>query len=111
VAKLDLQAHLPVITDFWCNVLFGARLYRGDALARHRELDRQVPLTAELFDRWLLLWGRAVDEHFAGDRADHAKVAAARIAVSLRGGIARPVVELRELRNADRRDGGTDAVG
>lgn len=83
VAKMDLDSHLPVIGDFWENVLFGSRKYRGDPLPVHRRLDALVPLTPELFARWLMLWDAAVDRTFVGERAERAKVQAGRIAAML----------------------------
>ena len=32
IARMDLDHHLPIICDFWETVLFGARLYRRNAL-------------------------------------------------------------------------------
>ena len=36
VAPMDLDAHLPVMVEFWSTVLLGARSYRGGAFARTR---------------------------------------------------------------------------
>jgi len=83
VAKMDLNHHLPIITDFWQTVLFRAGLYRRNALAIHTALNRRFPLTSEHFDRWLLLWTGTVDELFEGPKADLAKVQARRIAGSI----------------------------
>ncbi|TYC99148.1 group III truncated hemoglobin [Arthrobacter echini] len=84
VARMDLQAHLPIICDFWETVLFKAGLYRRNALEPHLELHRQVPLTAAHFERWLTLWSATLDEHYAGPKAELAKVQASRIALSMR---------------------------
>ena len=32
IARMDLDHHLPIISDFWETVLFGAGLYRRNAL-------------------------------------------------------------------------------
>lgn len=83
IARMDLDHHLPIITDFWQTVLFRAGLYRRNALAMHLALNRRIPLTAEHFDRWLELWRGTVDENFAGEKAELAKLQAARIAGSM----------------------------
>lgn len=83
IAHMDLTHHLPIICDFWETVLFRAGLYRRDALAMHVSLNARAPLGAEHFDRWLALWSGTVDEHFAGEKAELAKVQAARIAGSI----------------------------
>lgn len=80
VARLDLEAHVPKVADFWETILLGAPSYRGGAYAPHALLHRQVPLLSGHFDRWLVLWEAAVDEHFDGPRATEAKAHAQRVA-------------------------------
>lgn len=82
VAELDLESHVPRFTSFWETVLLGARSYGGGAFVPHYELDQRVPLTRELFDRWVLLWSTTVDALFAGTVADDAKRRAARVAAA-----------------------------
>lgn len=102
VARMDLQAHLPIICDFWETVLFKAGLYRRNALEPHLRLHRQVPLTAAHFERWLALWSKTLDEHYAGPKAELAKVQASRIAESMgrrlqgRSGSAMETITARE---------------
>jgi hemoglobin len=83
IAHMDLDHHLPIICDFWETVLFRAGLYQRNALARHVSLNARAPLGVEHFDRWLALWSGTVDEHFAGAKAELAKVQAGRIAGSI----------------------------
>lgn len=80
VAKLDLEAHVPVITSFWETILLGAQSYGGGAFAVHAGLDRKAKLRPGHFQRWLVLWRTTVDEHFTGPRADEAKRHAERVA-------------------------------
>lgn len=80
VAKLDLEAHVPVITRFWETILLGAGTYSGGAFRPHAVLNQRVPLLTGHFDRWVTLWCAAVDERFAGDHADLAKAHARRVA-------------------------------
>ena len=79
VAKLDLEAHVPVITSFWETVLLGARSYGGGAFRPHAELHAKVALREAHFRQWLHLWSATVDELFAGDRAELAKAHALRV--------------------------------
>lgn len=83
VAHLDLAHHLPIMCDFWQTVLFQAGLYRRNALALHVALHAKHPLDAPHFDRWLELWTATVDELFAGEKAELAKLQATRIAGSI----------------------------
>jgi hemoglobin len=83
VAKMDLDHHLPIMCDFWETVLFNANLYHRNALQIHYALHKRHPLTAEHFDRWLVLWIATVDAHFIGETADLAKRQATRMAGSI----------------------------
>lgn len=84
VAKMDLDAHLPIMCDFWETVLFRAGLYRRNALRVHQDLHARSPLATHHFDRWLALWTATIDDLFAGEKADLAKIQATRIASSIR---------------------------
>ncbi|WP_199727269.1 group III truncated hemoglobin [Cryobacterium tepidiphilum] len=83
IAHMDLDHHMPIMCDFWETVLFRAGLYRRNTLALHLNLNKKVLLTGEHFDRWLSIWVRNVDEHFAGEKAELAKLQARRIAGSI----------------------------
>lgn len=77
---LDLPAHLPKITSFWCMVLLGDPSYQGSPIAAHMMLDRRIRMEPQHFDRWLALWESTVDELFSGDKAEEAKQRARKIA-------------------------------
>ncbi len=83
VAHLDLDHHLPIMCDFWQTVLFRAGLYQRNAFAVHVALNAKANLGSEHFERWLEIWIANVDDHFAGERAERAKIQAARIAASI----------------------------
>lgn len=82
VAKLDLEEHVPVITDFWEQMLFGGEAYRGGAFGVHADLHARSPLRRGHFNRWLALWEQTVDELFAGPQAEAAKAHARRVAAA-----------------------------
>ena len=79
VAKLDLEAHVPVITSFWQTILLGEQTYAGGAFGKHADLHAKSPLRAGHFERWLWLWRGTVDELFAGPTAELAKSHANRV--------------------------------
>lgn len=83
VARMDLDHHLPIITDFWDTVLFNSKRYRRDLLQLHLALNRRFPLEARHFERWLGIWIATVDEHFEGRKAELAKTQGRRIAGSI----------------------------
>jgi len=82
VARLDLEAHVPVIASFWSTILLGTQSYGGGAFAPHAALDAKSPLRWGHFERWLTLWRETVDELFAGERAELAKAHAERVAAA-----------------------------
>ena len=82
-ADLDLAAHLPVIVDFWEKILFGNPIYFGNPLAVHQKLNEKSPLALEHFRRWVEIFSRTIDENFAGEKAENAKLRAKMIAHSL----------------------------
>ena len=69
VARLDLEAHVPVIASFWETILLGSPLLRrGARSGRMPPPHARCPLRAAHFERWLVLWRTTVDELFAGER-------------------------------------------
>ena len=74
-AKLDLKEHIPIIADFWENVLFQKHVYtRGPkAMEVHMDLNKKVPLRKQHFTRWLYLFHHTVDELYSGETAELAK--------------------------------------
>ena len=83
VAHMDLDAHMPIMCDFWEAALFTPGIYRRNALQVHVDLHAKAHLTAEHFGRWVDLWHATVDAHFTGDVADRAKEQGSRIAWSM----------------------------
>ena len=74
-AKIDLEKHLPVISDFWEAVLFQKPVYEGGAQAMnvHLDLNKKVQFKNQHFTRWLFLFHKSVDELFDGPNAVKAK--------------------------------------
>lgn len=73
VVTLDLDEHLPRITDFWVSVLFGDGGYRGNPVAVHVKLNQLRKIRKEDFNRWLMFWNDTIDEMYHGDKAEEAK--------------------------------------
>ncbi len=83
IAHVDMRIHGPIMCDFWETVLFRAGSYRGNAFVVHRTLHERHRLTPTHFARWLDLWIATVDDCYAGPVAEHAKIQADRIAMSI----------------------------
>ena len=76
LAKVDWEHHLPQMYSFWTAMLFRKPVYKGQPWPKHMVL----PLKKEHFERWICLFSKTVDEHFAGPKANEAKSAALSIA-------------------------------
>lgn len=83
VARLNLEAHLPVMVDFWMTVLFRTGDYKRNLLQVHNDLHERTPLTPAHLDRWLDLWVHSVETAFSGEVATMAITQAQRISWSL----------------------------
>ncbi|MGH3969449.1 MAG: group III truncated hemoglobin [Mycobacterium sp.] len=83
VRTKGLDAHIPVMADFWETMLFRAGRYRGKVLDAHRRVHDRTTLSGRQFLRWLTIWNDTVDEMYRGPVAEHAKVQAARVAWSM----------------------------
>ena len=77
-AQVDWDKHLPKMVDFWSNILFRTRRYKGRPFRQHLPL----PIQMEDFGRWLELFEKTVNEHFEGPKADYAKEMAGKVASS-----------------------------
>lgn len=71
VAQVDWKGHLPKMYAFWSSILFGEGSYKDDPMSKHVELDRQVRLEPEHFERWLALFQETLATHFEGPMSDH----------------------------------------
>lgn len=80
VVKVDWEKHLPIMIDFWENVLFYTGNYSGNPMESHRKVHELHPLTMKHFSRWNHLFSETVDEMFEGKNAELIKEKAQNIA-------------------------------
>jgi hemoglobin len=80
IVTVDWETHLPKMYNFWENILFQTGSYKGGMMWVHLNVNAQVPLYTDLFERWLALFFFTVDELFAGPNAEAAKAHALRVA-------------------------------
>jgi len=73
IARVNWEKHLPIMYDFFENMLFYTGNYTGNPMELHKHINRLFPLTGEHFTRWNLLFNTTVDELFAGKIAELAK--------------------------------------
>lgn len=68
-SRVNWDAHMAKIKNFWDTLLFGAENYEGRPFPPHIPLNLKV----EHFERWLQIFFATVDEKFEGRRADEIK--------------------------------------
>jgi hemoglobin len=73
IARVNWEKHLPVMYDFFENMLFYTGTYTGNPMELHMHLHQLSTLTTEHFEQWNYLFSTTVDELFAGVTADLAK--------------------------------------
>jgi len=84
VAKIDLEAHLPTIGDFWEQNLLHTGNYKNNVLQIHQLLNGKEKLSAELFEIWLEHFYTAIDANFSGENSEKAKTRALSIATIMK---------------------------
>lgn len=83
VVPLDLNSHLPVITNFWASVVLQEQGYRKNVLEVHQNINRLSPIEQKHLNRWVQLFTDTVDEYFDGPNAQLAKQRAQSIATMM----------------------------
>ena len=76
----DWSRHIDKMVDFWSYALRGTARYRGTPLVAHTGLPN---LSAEMFRRWLLLFGRSTQAFAGAECRERANSLANQIAESL----------------------------
>jgi hemoglobin len=74
IAKVNWEAHLPRMYQFWASLLIDTNEYRGQPFDKHAEHSDHIH--AIHFDRWILLFNQTIDELFEGEKAKLAKTRA-----------------------------------
>ncbi|MFL5809987.1 MAG: group III truncated hemoglobin, partial [Flavisolibacter sp.] len=81
VVPLDLETHIPIITDFWESILFNTHGYRKNVMEVHKQIHLLSNIRKEHLDRWVDIFTTTVDELFEGEKATLMKQRAASIAM------------------------------
>ncbi len=80
IMHTDWEEHLPVMFDFWENVLFYTGAYSGNPMTQHMRLHQKSPMKQQHFERWLELFLKTADELFEGENTEQIKQRATSIA-------------------------------
>jgi len=73
VIPVDWSTHLPVMYDFWENVLFHSGAYSGNPIMKHIMINNKSPFDKNHFLQWTFLFEQTVNELFRGANADAIK--------------------------------------
>jgi hemoglobin len=78
--QLDWEKHLPIMYNFWDNILFYTGTYNGNPMALHQHIHEKIGLKKEDFEKWLEIFCATTDELYAGNNAETIKQRAKSIA-------------------------------
>ena len=70
IMKVDWEAHLPVMYDFWETILLDTGSYQKNTMSVHFDVNRKIPLEEKHFKRWIELFNATVNELFEGEIAN-----------------------------------------
>ena len=84
IAKINLEQHLPIITDFWEQNILNTGTYKNNVLKIHQDLNGKVKLSEEHFSIWLRHFDQTVDTLFSGEKANTIKTRALSIATVMK---------------------------
>lgn len=73
LAKVNWEKHLPIMYNFFENMLFYTGSYTGNPMELHKKINNYLQLTTEHFNQWESLFSNTVDELFEGEKAELAK--------------------------------------
>ena len=81
---VNWDTHLPVMYQFWENIIFYTGSYTGNPMTLHKYIQNKISISADQFDRWIQLFNQTTDELFEGKNASLAKQRAAGIAAVMK---------------------------
>ena len=80
VVPLNLDTHIPVITDFWEAIIFNKHSYKKNVMVVHQHIHHLSHIKKEHLDRWVHIFTGIVDNMFEGEKATLIKQRASSIA-------------------------------
>jgi hemoglobin len=97
IVQLNLETHIPKITDFWAFQLLGEKNYRGHVFEVHRQMHLKASMNNDHFHRWLFLLNSTIDALHAGPIADAMKLRATMIAKKMAEALAKGSHEMEPI--------------
>ncbi len=84
VVNVNWDKHLPIMYNFWENVLFYSGTYDGNPMRVHKTISRRQSFSEDDFSEWISLFKSTVNELFEGEKAELAKQRAVSIATVMK---------------------------
>lgn len=84
VAKINLESHIPHLTDFWQLSIFHTGNYKKNVMKIHLDLNEKEMFTPEHFETWLGNFEASVNDMFEGANAEKIKTRAHSIATVMK---------------------------
>lgn len=84
VAKIDLEAHIPHLTDFWELSVFHTGNYKKNVMQIHLDLNAKEKFTEKHFETWLRHFFETTDTLFEGPNAEKIKTRAESVATVMK---------------------------
>jgi hemoglobin len=82
-ARVNWNAHIATLIDFWCWQLLGEPGYEGHPLRAHEPIHARTPLSKAHYERWVAMFCETVDTSFHGPRAEIAKIRGRKMASAM----------------------------
>ena len=70
VAHVNWDKHLPVMYDFWENIIFQTGNYTGNPMSAHFKIHEKHPFTKDHFTRWLAIFQETLNDSFEGPNTE-----------------------------------------
>ncbi|MBL0014221.1 MAG: group III truncated hemoglobin [Flavobacterium sp.] len=83
VAHVNWEKHLPIMYDFWENILFSTGNFSGNPMEKHQQLHQKSTMTQSHFTQWIKVFHETVDDLFQGAKAEEIKLRAVNIATAM----------------------------
>lgn len=83
VVPVNWEMHLPLMCDFWENILFFTANYDGNPMEVHKKLNQKTDMEYKHFSRWNELFKETIDEYYQGEKAQEMKNRASNIAQAM----------------------------
>lgn len=77
---VNWEKHLPVMYNFWENVIFSTGYYEGNPMVKHKEINQKSPMSMHHFQQWITLFNETADALFKGKNTELIKQRAQSIA-------------------------------